>query len=89
MFDYDEESRLAAEKLDKYDFTDILKQCYGVNIFDVKYMLRDLEEEIFDEISDLTTDEFAEYLHQRYGMKIEEVLTTYVWWNDRNGCKNE
>lgn len=33
MFDYDEDSKKAAETLDKYDFTPILKRCYGVDIY--------------------------------------------------------
>ena len=43
MFDYDEDSKKAAETLDKYDFTPILKRCYGVDIYDIEDGLRIME----------------------------------------------
>lgn len=84
MFDYDEESRLAVEVLDKYDFTSVLKNCYGIDIYDIEELLESFGEEVSKAVSDLTTEEFAEYLHLRYDMRIEEVSRYCIWWNSRH-----
>lgn len=89
MFDYDKESKYAAETLDKYDFSLTLRKCYGVEIGDIKNLLSLYGEEVENAILNLTTDEFLEYLHQRFGMNIQEVPTYYVWWNDRKNKMNE
>lgn len=83
MFGYDESSKEAAEILDKYDFSSALKPCYGVDIYDIEDWIEEYGDEVSEAVHELTVDEFAEYLHQKYGMRIEEVSRYYVWWNDR------
>ena len=84
MFDYDEESKKAAETLDKYDFSIILKSCRGVDIYDIEDWIRkEYGDEVGEAIHTLADYEFADYLHQRYGMNIQEVSRYCVWWNDR------
>lgn len=83
MFDYDEESKRAAEVLDKYDLSPILQSCRGVDIYDIESRIEEHSDEAASAVENLTTDELAEYFHQRYGMRIEEVPHYYMWWNDR------
>lgn len=83
MFDYDADSKHAAEVLDRYDFSSVLRNCYGVKLYDVKEWLERYGEEVSEAISDLTTDELAEYLRQKYGVRVEEVLRYYIWGNDK------
>lgn len=89
MFDYDKESKYSSEILDRYDFSLTLCKCYGVEIDDIKNLLSLYGEEVKNAISNLTTIELLEYLHQRFGMSIQEIPTYYVWWNDRKNKMNE
>ena len=85
MFDYDQEAKNAVDVLDKYDFSPLLKSCYGVDIYDISDWLEEYGEEVSKAIVELTTDELVEYLHLRYGVRVEEVSRCCIWWNDRLG----
>lgn len=85
MFDYDQEAKNAVDVLDKYDFSPLLKSCRGVDLQDVRDWLEEYGEEISKAIAELTIDELVEYLHLRYGVRVEEVSRYYIWWNDRYG----
>ena len=89
MFDYDEESKRAVEILDKYDLSPYLINRYGIDLFVIREnLINVLGKAVGDvTISNLSVDEFAEYLHQRYKARIEEVPVYYFWWNDREGNK--
>lgn len=83
MFNYDEASKLAAETLDKYNLTNILKKVRSIDIAEVRELLCHFNKEVAEASQELTLDELAQYLHERYGMKIDEILVPYIWWNDR------
>lgn len=83
MFDYDEDSKKAAETLDNYDFTPILKRCYGVDIYDIEDWIKDYGDDVAEAVESLADYELADYLHQKYGMGIQEVSRYCAWWNDR------
>ena len=85
MFDYDEESKKAAETLDKYDLTDILKEYHGREVSEIKDEIKEINNELCEAIESLTYIEFSDYLIERYKMRMEEVSISYMWWNDRDG----
>ena len=91
MFDYDEESKRAAEILDKYDLTDILKECRGKEVYEIEDEIKKINDELCEAIESLTYTEFSDYLVERYKMRIQEVIISYMWWNDRDGgfCKEQ
>ena len=83
MFDYDEYSKAAAEKLDEYDFTEILSSCYDNNLrdpWDIKCEIEDEYGELEDILDDLSVDEFMEYLSNRYDVYFEEVIAYRMWY---------
>ena len=82
MFDYDENAKKAAQVLDQYNFTSMLKDCYGVSIYEIIDQLTQYNENVADALNDLSSDEVADYLYQRYGMYVQEVTELYVSWND-------
>lgn len=84
MFDYDVESKIAAETLDKYNFHSVLQTCYGVDLYDIEEILEKFGEEVKKAIEDLTTEELAEYLHQKYGMRVQEVSRYCLWWTKKS-----
>lgn len=88
MFDYDEDLKKAAETLDKYDFTPILKRCYGVDIYDIEDWIKDYGDDVAEAVENLADYELADYLHQKYGMGIQEVSRYCAWWNDRKARWN-
>lgn len=86
MFEYDTAAKAAAEKLDKYDFTEILKYCYGHelrspwDIYDViveEYAELDVMDSPLDELSE---HELMDYLSERYNVVFEEVVTYRMWY---------
>lgn len=83
MFDYDPFSKRAAKVLDQYDLTPAIKNLYGVEIYKLYDILSQVDPHVAQVVHHLCPDELASYLHARYGMRLEEVITTYVWWNDR------
>ena len=80
MFDYDENAKKAAQVLDQYNFTAILKECHIVSIHEIIDQLTQYNENVADALDDLSSDEVASYLHQRYGMHIQEITELYVSW---------
>lgn len=83
MFDYDKLAAAAVETLDEYDFSSVLKSCYGVDILDVCDLLETYGEAVSSALENLSEDEIAIYLTKRYGMKIEEVSRYRMSWNNR------
>lgn len=83
MFDYDDTAKRAVETLDEYDFTGVLKDLYGVSIYDVQDAMIQVSDQVSDAVHDLSSYELAEYLHVRYGMRLEEVVIRFLWWNNR------
>ena len=82
MFDYDKEAKHAVEILDKYNLTQILKECHGEQLYDVAKTLESYNQEIADIIFDLSTDELGIYLQERYYGHIEEQIIPYFYWNN-------
>ena len=85
MFDYNEESKRAAEILDKYDLTDVLKECRGREVSEIEEEIKKINDELCEAIENLTYVEFSDYLIERYKMRMEEASISYMWWNDKDG----
>lgn len=85
MFDYDEESKRAAEILDKYNLTDILKECRGREASEIEEEIKKINDELCEAVESLTYEEFCDYLVKRYKMGLQEVSISYMWWNDKDG----
>lgn len=79
MFDYDPASKRAADKLDEYDLSELLLQCYDVgwvDPWDIRERAILVEyPELADILDELSTDEFMEYLTKRYNVRFEEVIS--------------
>lgn len=86
MFDYDENAKAAVDKLDKYDLKERLIACYDLRLLD-PFMIRERialkYPELEDVISDLTEDEFMEYLCKRYHVRFDEVVHYRLWYNPK------
>ena len=84
MFEYDDDARRASETLDKYDFTDILSECYDIGMrdpWDILYkgiLVR--YPELEDTTDNLSTDEFMEYLCKKYHVRFEEIISYRMWY---------
>ena len=85
MFDYDEESKKAAEILDKYNLTDMLKEYRGIEANEIKEEIKKINDELCEAMESLTYEEFCDYLVKRYRMRMQEVSINYMWWNDKDG----
>ena len=77
---YDTYVRPHVNKLNKYDFTEILSDCYdkGKNDFeDIKDEILERYKELDDEDSPfyyLSNDEIMSYLSDRYNVKFDEIV---------------
>lgn len=79
MFDYCQEAKKAADELDKYDLSDILKQCYEIGWRDPwdigergiigKYP------ELEGSVHALDLDELMEYLMKKYPVRFSERIS--------------
>lgn len=79
MFDYCQEAKKAAAELDKYDLSDILKQCYEIGWRDPwdigergiigKYP------ELEGSVHALDLDELMEYLMEKYPVRFSEHIS--------------
>lgn len=79
MFDYCQEAKKAVEELDKYDLSDILKQCYEIGWRDPwdigergiigKYP------ELEGSVHALDLDELMEYLMKKYPVRFSERIS--------------
>ena len=83
MFEYDYEAMIAAKKLDEYDFTEILSECYDAgrrDSWDIRNIIETRYKELEIDLGNLSTDEFMEYLSTRYPIKFEEVIKYRMWY---------
>lgn len=79
MFDYCQEAKKAVEELDKYDLSDILKQCYEIGWRDPL----DIGErgiigkypELEGSVHALDLDELMEYLMEKYPVRFSERIS--------------
>lgn len=81
MFEYDEASRRAVETLDGYNLTDFISGCYTIgctNLWDVKDRMAEMFSELEPVLDDLTSDEFMEYLCNRYNVRFEEETSYWM-----------
>ena len=79
MFDYCQEAKKAVDELDKYDLSDILKQCYEIGWRDPwdigergiigKYP------ELEGSVHALDLDELMEYLMEKYPVRFSERIS--------------
>lgn len=83
MFDYDKEAQNAVIILDKYNLTEVLKKCHGKQLYDVAKMLESYNQEIANIIFDLSADELAIYLQERYYGHIKEQIIPYFYYNNK------
>ena len=87
MFDYDEDSKRAAEKLDGYDFTEILRSCFDSWLrdpYEIRNCISEHHPELDDALSDLTESEWIEYLEKRYPVSFEEIVRYRMWYRKPN-----
>lgn len=84
MFDYDKNAQKAAQTLDQYDFSEILKDCQGITISQIITRLARYGKKVSDAFAWLTADEIVTYLKLRYGMRVQEIYEYYVTWNPRH-----
>ena len=86
MFEYDKYAKAAVEKLDEYDFTHILSDCYdnGLrSLYDIRDKIAESHKELDADngaLENLSTDEFMEYICARYPVKFEEEITYKMWY---------
>lgn len=83
MFDYDEDAKRAAEKLDEYDFTITLGECFDSYLrdpYDIRNCIAERYPEVEDALADLAEDEWMEYLSARYPVKFEEIVRYRMWY---------
>lgn len=83
MFEYDYDAMKAAEKLDQYNFKDILSDCYDNDMRNPERIRNIIEfryKELIYDLDNLTNDEFIEYLEARYPVRFEEVVTYRMWY---------
>lgn len=85
MFDYDIDAKNAVEVLDKYDFTDALKNQHGIAIYDVIDILKSYSDEVKDALDNLTEDEVGIYLNKRYKVTVKEISHYCIYWNYQSG----
>lgn len=87
MFDYDKKAHHAVEILDKYDLTEVLKKCHGLQLYDVAKILESYNQEIANIIFDLSAYELGIYLEKRYYGLIKEEIILYFYYNNRQTKK--
>lgn len=78
MFDYSKCAREAVEKLDQYDFSDIISRYYKnkdlVNQYDIEEIISLNFPELEDTFECLTYDEIMEYFEKRYTIRFVEEI---------------
>lgn len=84
MGDYDKIVQLAKEKLNEYDFTELLSDCYDLGLKDIYEIIDSILDEYpeLDEdgtpLDDLSTDEIIEYLSKKYNVEFMEQTHYYM-----------
>lgn len=84
MFDYDKNAKKAAQVLDRYDFSEALKECCVVAMSEIIGRLEKYGKEVSDALNQLSADEVATYLNLRYGMHVQEIYEYYMSWDPRH-----
>lgn len=83
MFEYDVAAMEAVKRLDEYDFTEILRECYENRIREswcLKDKIADNYKEIEDALDNLNLYEFMDYLYDRYPIRFETVTIHKMWY---------
>lgn len=83
MFEYDYEAMKAAEKLDQYNFKELLSDCYDVGYRkpeDIRDAIEHRYKKLKYDLDNLTDLELMEYLEMRYPIRFEEVITYRMWY---------
>lgn len=81
MFNYDEYACKAAEKLNEYDLSDVLKFCIKsrkTEIFDIIKQMKLMYPNLSKEIDILSSEELMEYLQIMYGASFMEETNYYL-----------
>lgn len=82
--DYDKIVQLAMKKLDEYDFTDLLSDCYDDNRQDIYEIIDSMIDEYpeLDEdespLNDLSIYEIMDYLSKKYNIEFLEQTHYYM-----------
>ena len=84
MFEGNKDAEKAIKILDKYDFSEILKNANWKNVYDV---IDDIcfsqmgNEEIAFAFNELSFEEAATYFKERYNMHCRVITRYYMNWN--------
>lgn len=84
LFEGNEDAEKAIKILDKYDFSEILKNANLKNVDDVIDNICDSQmsnEEIIFAFDELSIEEAVTYFIERYKMYYMEIPTYYMSWN--------
>lgn len=84
LFEYNEDVAKAVKILDKYDFSEILKNANWKNVYDVIDDICDSQmsnEEIIFAFCELSFEEVATYFKERYNMHCHVSTIYYMSWN--------
>ena len=82
--DYDKIVQLAMKKLDEYDFTELLSECYDVNKCNIYEIIDDIINNYLElagddsPLDELSTYEIMDYLSKRYNVKFIEQTHYYM-----------
>lgn len=92
MFLYSDEIKVVVETLDKYDFSKVIQECRSQDNRDPSYLQDAAIPAAFPELEsvleDLTTDEFMDYIQDRYNVRFTEI-TTYGFWCIENEVRRK
>ncbi len=84
MFEENEDAKKAVKVLDKYDFSEILKNVHFKDVYDITDDIGWSQmgnEEIRSAFDDLTSEEAAMYFKERYKMYCNIFPSYYMSWN--------
>ena len=84
LFEGNKDAEKAIKILDKYDFSEILKNANLKNVYNVIDDICDSQmsnEEIIFAFDELTTEEAVTYFIERYKMYYMEIPIYYMSWN--------
>lgn len=91
MFDYCQEAKKTVEELDKYDLSDILKQCYEIGWRDPwdigQHGIIGKYPELEGSVHALDLDELMEYLMKKYPVRFSERISYAMYLVSKS--KNE
>ena len=84
MFEGNKDAEEAVKILDKYDFSEILKNANLENVYDVIDDICNSQmsnEEIIFALDELSTEEVVTYFTERYKMYCNVIPRYYMSWN--------